>query len=164
MTSEEQESSPSSSSFTFLPLGAIVQEFLVGSRNIVRGFPKEEHYRKLNAPYYGETIGRIANRVSGAKVELGGKEYKLSANEGRNQLHGGAEGWGKKMWKGPVPMDRGGREGVMFSFLSEHGDQVSVLSPSRLAWVCSLGQGTSRRPIGTIVIVVSIGLSRYGRG
>ena len=32
--------------FTFLPLGAIIQEFKINGRNIVQGFPTAELYRK----------------------------------------------------------------------------------------------------------------------
>ena len=37
----------------------------------------------------GATIGRYANRIGGAAFTLDGVEYRLVANEGRNQLHGG---------------------------------------------------------------------------
>jgi len=52
----------------FLSLGAIIQEFKVNGINIVQGFDTEEQYQKYNGPYFGETIGRVANRVGGAKV------------------------------------------------------------------------------------------------
>jgi aldose 1-epimerase len=32
--------------FTFLPLGAIIQEFKVDGQNIVQGFPTAELYKK----------------------------------------------------------------------------------------------------------------------
>lgn len=114
----------SESAFTFLPLGAIIQEFTVAGRNIVLRFPKEEHYRRHNAPYFGETIGRVANRVSNARIEkLNGKSYDgLSANEGRHSLHGGESGWGKHEFEGPEQVNRNGKEGVMFRYLSRDGD------------------------------------------
>lgn len=86
----------------FLPLGAIIQGFHIGETNIVQGFPKQEHYVTHNAPYFGETIGRVANRIAGAKVEnLNGKSVLLAKNDGENTLHGGNVGWGKKIWDGP---------------------------------------------------------------
>ena len=41
----------------------------------------------------GATIGRYANRIGGAAFTLDGVEYKLVANEGRNQLHGGNQSY-----------------------------------------------------------------------
>ena len=79
-----------SNAFTFLPLGAIIKEFKVNGINIVQGFDNAEQYKKYNGPFFGETIGRIANRVSGAKInDLNGKSYQLPVNNGPNSLHGG---------------------------------------------------------------------------
>ena len=50
-----------SSNFNFLPLGAIIQEFLVEGVNIVQNFHSVDAYEKYNDPYFGETIGRVAN-------------------------------------------------------------------------------------------------------
>ena len=43
----------------------------------------------IEAPHFGGTIGRVANRIAGAKFTLNGKEYQLAANDGGNHLHGG---------------------------------------------------------------------------
>lgn len=110
---------------TFLPLGAIIQSFKVGGQEIVLGFPTEEIYKSTgNPPFFGETIGRVANRISGAKIEsLNGKSYTLEANEaGRTNLHGGSQGWGKKVWEGPTPVNRNGKEHVQFKLVSKDGD------------------------------------------
>lgn len=50
------------SSVKFLSQGAIIQEFIIAGQNIVLGFPTEKPYTYLNAPFFGETIGRYANR------------------------------------------------------------------------------------------------------
>ncbi|HEU4780455.1 MAG TPA: aldose epimerase family protein, partial [Steroidobacteraceae bacterium] len=39
------------------------------------------------------------NRIAGAAFELDGKQYKLTANNGPNLLHGGEVGFGKYVWK-----------------------------------------------------------------
>ena len=46
----------------------------------------------------GATVGRVANRIAGAKFCLDGKEYKLSPNENGNCLHGGALGFDKRFY------------------------------------------------------------------
>lgn len=112
------------SNVKFLPLGAIIQEFKVGGRNIVQNFPTAELYPKYNAPFFGETIGRVANRISGAKIDsLNGQSYALIQNDGPNSLHGGELGFGKREFQGPTPLLRNGKESVEFKYLSPDGDQ-----------------------------------------
>lgn len=114
---------PANKAFTFLPLGAIIQEFKVGGQNIVQGFPTAELYKKYNFPYFGETIGRIANRVSNAKFELNGKTYQLPINNGPNSLHGGDLGWGKREFEGPFEVERNGKPATFFKYLSADGEE-----------------------------------------
>lgn len=121
--------------FELLPLGAIIQTFNVGKTNIVQGFPTTELYQKHNEPFFGETIGRVANRISGAKLDsVNGKSYTLAANNGPNSLHGGEVGWGKRVWAGPTPVGQreipgleGGKftggESVKFTLKSQDGEE-----------------------------------------
>ncbi|KAK0106222.1 hypothetical protein ONS96_003865 [Cadophora gregata f. sp. sojae] len=121
--------------FEFLPLGAIIQSFLVGKSNlnIVQGFPKQEHYVSYNGPFFGETIGRVANRIKSGKIDsLNGQSYTLAKNNGENALHGGDVGWGKRVWEGPAPVGvrsipgvdgLEGGESVKFTLRSEDGDE-----------------------------------------
>ena len=113
----------SSNAFTFLPLGAIIQGFTVNGKNIVQGFPTAELYKQYNSPHFGETIGRIANRVSNAKInDLNGKSYQLPANNGPNSLHGGPQGWGKREFEGPTSVERHGKQATFFKYLSVDGE------------------------------------------
>ncbi|KAG5947754.1 hypothetical protein E4U59_007635 [Claviceps monticola] len=118
---------------TFLRLGAIIQSIKVNDTNIVLGFPDEQHYAQHNSPHFGETIGRVANRIRGARLnDVNGKSYALVANDEPNTLHGGIRGWGKRMWTGPMLIsDREvpgvanlqDSETVVFSWISEDGDE-----------------------------------------
>lgn len=111
-------------SFTFLPLGALIHEFRVAGHNFVLSHPNEEDHKTTGNPaYLGETIGRVANRISDAKFKLNGKEYKLAANNGPNSLHGGPQGWGKQIWDGPKPTNHNGKEGVLFTRVSKDGEE-----------------------------------------
>lgn len=128
---------PLDADFEFLPLGAIIQSFLVPTKdksvNIVQSFPTAELYQKHNQPFFGETIGRVANRISNAKINsLNGKSYTLAQNNGVNALHGGVKGWGKRVWEGPklvglkeIPGVEGleGGESVQFTLRDEDGDE-----------------------------------------
>ena len=49
---------------------------------------------------FGITVGRYANRIGGAQFKLNGQIFKLEPNEGKNQLHGGANGFGFQAFKG----------------------------------------------------------------
>lgn len=65
--------------------------------NVVLGFDSLALYRK-NHPYFGATIGRFGNRIGGAKFVLNGVTYALSANDGVNTLHGGPQGFHRKVF------------------------------------------------------------------
>ena len=67
-------------------------------RNIVAGFNEVDEYFGEN-PYFNATIGRVSNRIRGARFTYGGKEYKLNPNEAPNHLHGGTEGFDRKIFK-----------------------------------------------------------------
>lgn len=110
-------------SIKFLPLGAIIQSIAINGKEIVQGFPTTDDYIQHNGPYFGETIGRVANRISNARIEnLNGRSYQLVANNGPNSLHGGPRGWGKQVWKGEN-VTRNGRDAVLFTYTSPDGDE-----------------------------------------
>jgi aldose 1-epimerase len=112
----------SSSAFTFQPTGALIQEFNVGGQNIVLGFPTIEPYK--DAPFFGETIGRVANRIKNGRIEnLNGKSYQLYQNDGEQSLHGGKSGWGKQKFSGPEPISKDGKESVRFTYVSKDGEE-----------------------------------------
>ena len=94
--------------------------------DIVLGFDSVEGYTsdaflKAN-PYFGATVGRYANRIADAKFSLGGTEYKLAANNGDNNLHGGKKGFDKVFWEGKeVPV--AGGSAVEFTYVSADGEE-----------------------------------------
>lgn len=83
--------------------GAIITELHVPDAagkmaDVVLGFDNLDGYLKGH-PYFGTNAGRCANRIAKGKFTLDGKEYTLATNNGANHLHGGKEGFDKKMWK-----------------------------------------------------------------
>lgn len=80
-------------SISVTQLGATLQSVRVFDRkgalsDVILGYDSPEEYLK-NDGYFGASVGRYANRIKGACFTLGGKEYKLTANDGKNTLHGG---------------------------------------------------------------------------
>lgn len=71
--------------------------------------------------YMGATVGRASNRISNARFMLDGNEYQLSANEGKNNLHGGETGFSKRVWSTDGVNGEG--NALTFSLHSQDGDQ-----------------------------------------
>jgi aldose 1-epimerase len=106
--------------------GAIVTELHVPDRqgnvsDVVLGFDDLKGYL-AGHPYFGATVGRVANRIAKGMFTLGGKEYTLAVNNGPNSLHGGKRGFDKVVWKAE---DASGPEGpaVKLTYLSPDGDE-----------------------------------------
>ena len=72
--------------------------------------------------YFGAFVGRFANRIKGAAFTLDGKRYTLDKNDGRNMLHGGFDGWDKKVWKAKT-ISTEKCAGVEFTRVSKDGEQ-----------------------------------------
>ena len=81
---------------------AITNIILPGGEDIVLGFDSIAHYQQSDNPYFGATVGRVANRIRAGHFSLGGVSYNLTTNNNGNTLHGGTTGWDKKNWKASV--------------------------------------------------------------
>jgi len=75
-----------------------------------------------NGPNFGATIGRHANRIGGAAFELNGVKYELDKNDGRNNLHGGFDGYHKRLWSANVVEETDGTA-MEFTYHSPDMDQ-----------------------------------------
>jgi aldose 1-epimerase len=91
-----------------------------GKSDVLLGFSGFDGYL-ANGPYIGVTVGRFANRVSGAGFSLDGKRYRLEPNDGVNTLHSGRMGFDKRVWKSEAYEDSGGVY-VRFELESPDGD------------------------------------------
>jgi aldose 1-epimerase len=124
--------------------GATVQSISVPDRhghikNVALGFKTLKEYVDLDSPpptspnfggpYFGETIGRYANRIGGASFQLNGTTYTLPVNNGPNTLHGGFVGWGNRIWQHPTTASGHGRVSLTMSLVAPNGDEGSGLLP-----------------------------------
>lgn len=87
----------------FLNFGGIVTKMMVPDRsgnvaNVVLSYDDPHEYLKHNPSYYGAIIGRVANRIAGAKFQIEGKTFSFFKNDGGNSLHGGKTGFDKVFW------------------------------------------------------------------
>jgi aldose 1-epimerase len=57
-----------------------------------------------NHPFMGAAVGRYANRIKSARFEIDDKQFYVSNNWNGDQLHGGFDGFDKKVWD-PVSFD-----------------------------------------------------------
>ena len=106
--------------------GATLTEMDVPDRDgrfsdVVLGFDTFDEYLKDN-PYFGATIGRVANRIKKARFELDGKTYTLAANNAPNALHGGKRGWDKVIWDAQI-VSRPNAAAIAFSYVSKSGEE-----------------------------------------
>jgi aldose 1-epimerase len=85
-------------------LGAVLASLKVPDaegniEDVVLGFDSGDKYCD-NPSVFGAIVGPSANRIAGASFVIEGKEYKLDANDGVNNLHSHAKlGYHKRFWK-----------------------------------------------------------------
>jgi aldose 1-epimerase len=65
--------------------------------DIVLGYDTLEDYVR-NPRYFGGLIGRHANRIDHGRFVLNGTQVQLTQNNGVNHLHGGFQGFDKRLW------------------------------------------------------------------
>ncbi|WP_438481315.1 aldose epimerase family protein [Oleiharenicola lentus] len=97
--------------------------------------------------YFGATIGRFGNRIADGKFSLEGKTYPLAKNNmpaGQPcHLHGGKEGFNKKLWSGRA-IEKPGASGVEFSYVSPDGEEgyPGALSVRTTYWLSDANELT----------------------
>lgn len=66
--------------------------------NVALGFDNLQDY-ETKSPYFGCITGRYANRIALGRFELDGVTYCLDINNDPNSLHGGFNGFNRKVWE-----------------------------------------------------------------
>ncbi|MEX5237472.1 aldose epimerase family protein [Kocuria arenosa] len=108
-----------------LDLGATVQALHLPDpaggpgTNVVLGQPDAAACAAPPEAFLGAVVGRYANRIAGARFPLDGELVQLVANEGGNTLHGGPDGFHRRLWRTVFA----GRDRLVLELVSPAGDQ-----------------------------------------
>ena len=84
-----------------ITLGAVIRDMRLAGIDhpLVLGFDRLDDYLE-HSPYFGAVVGRSANRIGAGRFSIDGRSYQLPLNErGRNHLHGGVRGFGRRPWR-----------------------------------------------------------------
>ncbi|MBQ1100015.1 galactose mutarotase [Streptomyces sp. b94] len=108
-----------------LSYGGVVQSLEIPDRrgrheNVSLGFDNLDDY-VASSPYFGALIGRYGNRVDKGRFTLDGKAYQLSVNDGEHTLHGGAQGFDKRVWD-VEPFTEGSDVGLVLRYTGVDGE------------------------------------------
>lgn len=108
---------------SILNLGGIIHKLSVDGRDIIYSYKSLDDVMSSSG-YHGAIIGRYANRIAGGSFSLGGKEYTLFKNEAArgNCLHGGKEGFSRKIWN-VTYIDEGESERLVLTLFSPDGEE-----------------------------------------
>ncbi|MGQ7249708.1 aldose epimerase family protein [Halomonas sp. V046] len=114
-----------------IPYGGIIVSLKVLDADgqiddVVLGFPSlqgylSDAYREAN-PYFGALIGRYGNRIAGGSFRIDGERFELPTNDGDNTLHGGNEGFDRRLWQVAPFVDESG-VGLVLTLQSPDADQ-----------------------------------------
>ena len=103
-----------------LNLGGIIRRLEFDGVDVVLG--RDDYQKYLyDECYFGAIVGRNANVIEDAKFELGGITYTLSRNNGKNNLHGGKEGFSRKIWD--AEMLDNGEHALVLKTISKDGEE-----------------------------------------
>lgn len=111
--------------------GTIINKFIITNKrgeqqDIVLGFNKFEDYINpaylKDYSYLGAVIGRYANRVKNGEFNVDGTYYQLPKNNGEDCLHGGINGFDKKVWD-IIEITENPHSSVTFQYFSLDGEE-----------------------------------------
>ena len=102
--------------------GAIVVSGRVPDRtgaldDVVLGYDTLDGYLRDRC-FMGSVVGRYANRIRGGRFPLDGREVVLETNDGPNHLHGGHDGFHRRLWTAEPVAD----DAVRLGLVSADGD------------------------------------------
>jgi aldose 1-epimerase len=151
-----------------LSYGGITQSITVPDKHgnladVILGFKTLKDYiaqaspppPATGGPYFGEIVGRYANRIADGTFKLDGHTYTLPINNGVNSLHGGFVGFGNHVWASK-PVHVKGAAGVQLTLVSPNGDDGENVG-------CVVAGKSCTGYPGTLTVVVTYLLDNSSR-
>lgn len=107
--------------------GAILTELRVPDRqghsaSVVHGFDNLQSYLGSH-PAFGCTVGRYANRIAQARFSIDGVAYQVTPNAAPHHIHGGRDGFHRKLWQVQPGSVRAEEASVTFTYVSPDGEE-----------------------------------------
>jgi aldose 1-epimerase len=107
-------------------LGGVIAELHVPDRDgvladVCHGYDNVAAYMG-ESNYFGALIGRYGNRIANGRFTLDGVDYQLDVNDGTNHLHGGTEGFHRRLWAGET-FNTPKSAGLILRYTSPDGEQ-----------------------------------------
>ena len=91
--------------FNFTNFGCYIMNIIIPyinnakkTEDVILGYKNFKEIIK-DKSFFNSTIGRVAGRISNSSFKLNNVKYKLKNNENKHHLHGGKQGFNKKVWK-----------------------------------------------------------------
>lgn len=108
--------------------GAIISNLQAPDRNgamtnVVLGADSLGGYLGRGAVPGAVVLGRVANRIAGARFTIDGVQYKVTANAGTNHIHGGRKGFASVVWQGEALPVGEHHAAVRLTYLSKDGEE-----------------------------------------
>jgi aldose 1-epimerase len=92
-------------------------------KDVIWGFENIKGYLNATDMFAGPIVGRYGNRIGKGQFTLDGKAYQLTLNNNGHHLHGGINGFYKKVWDArPFKNDKG-EDALELSYLSPAGEE-----------------------------------------
>lgn len=113
-------------SVSITDLGGIIVKIIVPDKNgnlgdVVLGYDCAENYTP-NYGYLGALIGRYANRINRGTFPFEGRTMQLNTNSNGHHLHGGNEGFDRKVWTAQM-RESVGRDELKLTIVSPDGEE-----------------------------------------
>ncbi|MEX2518312.1 MAG: aldose epimerase family protein [Paracoccaceae bacterium] len=109
-------------SASFLTWGCVTRDLRLEGldRSLVLGLRSIEDYERNGHQHIGAIAGRCANRISGGRFTIDGRDYQASRNvDGATTLHGGDGGFGRSLWR----LEDHGADHALFAIRHEDGQE-----------------------------------------
>lgn len=116
----------SGASVSIITYGGTLQSICVPDKtgklvDVCLGYETMTDYLRVPG-YMGALIGRYGNRIGASRFTLNGQEIVLNANEAPNHLHGGINGFNKKVWAA-VACEGEGVDTLALTIISPDGEE-----------------------------------------